>query len=239
MSFTIWTPLALSSEARDWRGAVWRMVEAQHVASTMKIVDGPDEQDLLESLLEGSKPAPAAAAELHYLLATPFRYAPASGGSRFRSTTDPGVFYAAESVRTACAELAYWRWKFLNDASDLEKLEPVAHTAFRAEVFTRVVDLRQPPFAQDLAAWEHPADYRATQQFAQVAREAGLGGIRYRSVRDPRPAWCIGLLTPSAFSSPKPRGEMQTWWVAVRRAEVVWRRAGESLRFSAIGWAGS
>ena len=35
---------------------------------------------------------------VHYLLATPFRYTPARGGSQFRELTDPGVFYGAESV---------------------------------------------------------------------------------------------------------------------------------------------
>lgn len=89
------------------------MVEAQHTASTMKIVDSRDEQDVLEE----SKPArPAAAEALDFLLATPFRYDPRRGGSRFRAATDPGVFYGAESVRTAGAKLGYWRWRFLIDA---------------------------------------------------------------------------------------------------------------------------
>src|SRR5690606_34600079 len=55
----------------------WRGVEAQHVVSTMRLVDHPDEQALLEQLLDDSKPAlPRAARGLHYLLSTPFRYAP-------------------------------------------------------------------------------------------------------------------------------------------------------------------
>lgn len=237
MSFNTWTPLAVSSEAHDWRGSVWRMVEAQHIASTMKIVDSQAEQDLLETLLEGSKPAPPATAEaLDYLLATPFRYSPLCGGSRFRSLTDPGVFYGAESVRTASAELGYWRWKFLKDAVDLEKLEPVAHTAFRADVSTLAVDLRQPPFSADAAAWLHPTDYSATQAFARVAREANLGGIVYQSVRDPHPAWCMALLTPQAFAKPKPHPTMQTWWLAVHQDQVIWRRENKSMTFSAAAW---
>ena len=237
MSFNIWTPLAVSSEARDWRGSVWRMVEAQHTASTMKIVDSQAEQDLLETLLEGSKPAqPVAAEALDYLLATPFRYGPLRGGSRFRSLTDPGVFYGAETVRTASAELGYWRWKFLKDAVDLEKLEPVAHTAFRADVSTLAVDLRQPPFSTDAAAWQHPTDYSATQAFARVAREANLGGIVYQSVRDPHPAWCMALLTPQAFAKPKPHPTMQTWWLAVHQDQVIWRRENKSMTFSAAAW---
>lgn len=237
MSFNTWTPLAVSSEAHDWRGSVWRIVEAQHIASTMKIVDSKDEQDLLETLLEGSKPAhPATAKALDYLLATPFRYDPLRGGSRFRSVIDPGVFYGAESVRTAGAELGYWRWKFLKDAIDLEKLEPVAHTAFRADVSTLIADLRKPPFSGDAEAWLHPTDYSATQAFARVAREANIGGIVYQSVRDPHPAWCMALLTPQAFSKPKPHPARQTWWLAVHQEEVIWRRDNEFMTFSVAAW---
>ena len=88
------------------------MVEAQHLASTMKLVDDATQQDVLEMLLEGSKPPlPSSASRLHYLLATPFRYHPLRSGSRFRGPTDPGVFYGGECARTTCAELGYWRWK--------------------------------------------------------------------------------------------------------------------------------
>ena len=58
-------------------------------------------------------PVPAGARTLHYLLFTPFRYPPPPGGSRFRGPNDPGVFYGADEVRTACAELGYWRWRHL------------------------------------------------------------------------------------------------------------------------------
>ncbi|MBI2277562.1 MAG: RES family NAD+ phosphorylase [Dechloromonas sp.] len=213
------------------------MVEAQHTASTMKIVDSRDEQDVLESLLEGSKPAlPKAAATLDYLLATPFRYDPRRGGSRFRAATDPGVFYGAQSVRTAGAELGYWRWKFLKDSPALERLEPVAHTAFRADVSMPAVDLRQAPFDGDTDTWTHPDDYTGTQRFARVAREAAIGGIVYRSVRDPEPAWCVALLTPTVFAKPRPRPEMQTWWLAVQADAVIWRRSSQAMTFAMTTW---
>lgn len=214
------------------------MVESQHIAATMKLVDTRDEQDLLESLLESSKPAqPDDTSGLDYLLATPFRYDPKRGGSRFRAATDPGVFYGAESVRTAGAELGYWRWRFLMDAVDLRRIEPVAHTAFRAEVATDVVDLQLPPLNVDAAVWQHPTDYGPTQQFARIAREAKLGGILYRSVRDPQPAWCLALLTPTGFVKPRPHPEQQTWYLAVSPQEVILRRDEESMRFSAEGWS--
>lgn len=232
MSCTTWTPHAVKSEARGWSASVWRMVEAQHIASTMKIVDDAAEQDVLEWLLEGSKPPqPKAVQGLDYLLATPFRYDPKRGGSRFRGETDPGVFYGAQSVRTAAAELGYWRWKFLRDAVDLHQLEPVAHSAFCVEVQTLAVDLRQPPFAKDLQVWAHPQDYEPTQRFARVAREVEVGAILYASVRDPEPGWCAAVLTPAAFVGPKPQPGMQTWWLAVQQGQVVWRRDGQSWIF--------
>jgi hypothetical protein len=210
------------------------MVESQHIAATMKLVDNRDEQDLLESLLESSKPRqPDDTADLDYLLATPFRYDPKRGGSRFRAVTDPGVFYGAESVRTAGAELGYWRWKFLKDAVELERLEPVAHTAFRAEISAPVVDLRRPPFDADVSFWQHPTDYGPTQQLARAAREADVGGILYRSVRDPQPSWCLALLTPAGFAKRKPHAETQTWYLAVSPHEVTLRRDTESMQFSA------
>ncbi|MCC5793644.1 MAG: RES family NAD+ phosphorylase [Chromatiales bacterium] len=233
MSSITWTPRAVSAEARDWSGAAWRLVEAQHIAATMKLVDTRSEQDMLEALLESAKPTgPAEAARLHYLLATPFRYPARPGGTRFRGEADAGVFYGAGSVRTAAAELGYWRWKFLRDAVNLERLHPVAHTAFRADIAIATVDLRQRPFTRDAARWQHPQDYGATQAFARIAREAGVGAIRYRSVRDPQPGWCIALLTPRGFAGNRPRGGMQTWFLAVSRQAVSWRREGEAWEFS-------
>lgn len=237
MSFTTWTPPAVSSEALAWQGRAWRIVESQHIAATMKLVDSREEQDLLESLLETSKPRqPEDTVGLDYLLATPFRYHPRRGGSRFRSTTDPGVFYGAESVRTAGAELGYWRWKFLQDAVDLERIEPVAHTAFRAEIATSLVNLQRAPFDADTTLWQHRTDYGPTQQFARVAREAGIGGILYRSVRDPQPAWCLALLTPAGFAKPKPHAERQNWYLAVSQHEITLRRESESMQFSTAEW---
>ena len=226
-----------SFNSSAWSGSVWRMVEAQHTASTMKIVDDPKEQDILEFLLETSKPVtPFNASNLDYLLATPFRYSPMRPGSRFRDITDPGVFYGAESVYVAGAELGFWRWKFLKDAVDLQSLAPVAHTAFSADVSTRIIDLRMSPYVEESYKWMHPKDYGATQALAKSARAADVGGIQYQSVRNPSPAWCFALLTPLAFAKPKPNPLTQTWWVAVHKDGVIWRRDGESILLNSESW---
>ena len=223
MSFTTWTPHAVSSEATIWQGPVWRMVESQHIAATMKLVDTLDEQNVLESLLEASKPRrQSSTAGLDYLLASPFRYYPQRSGSRFRALTDPGVFYGAHSERTAAAELGYWRWRFLNDAVDLKQLEPVAHTAFNVDIAARAIDLRQPPFDADRALWQHPTDYSATQSFARLVRETDVAAIVYQSVRDPENGSCLALLTPAGFAQPKPRSQ-QAWYLAVSQHGAIWR----------------
>src|SRR5687768_11875664 len=86
-----WTATALASEARDLAADAWRMVEAQHVTATLKLVDDAEEHEVLEALIEASKPPlPDAVRRLHYLLATPFRYPPPTHGSRFRAPGEPG-----------------------------------------------------------------------------------------------------------------------------------------------------
>src|SRR5690606_35065461 len=95
---TTWTPRALESETRRYAGELWRVVEAQHTASTMRLADSIAEQTVLESILEESNPPPArGTARLHYLLATPFRYRPPIG-SRFRAPHEAGVWYGAEEL---------------------------------------------------------------------------------------------------------------------------------------------
>jgi hypothetical protein len=220
---------------------LWRAVEAQHEAATMPLVDSLEEQLVLERLIDEQKPAvPAAARRLHYLLFTPFRYPPPPGGSRFRAGDDTGVFYGADAVRTACAELGYWRWRHLCDSPALQSMPQKPQTVFRARVATSAIDLRDRPFVRDAADWTDPARYGACQQLAKAAREADVGLIRYRSVRDPQHAGCGAVLSPDAFARPSPT-EQQTWMLSVFRERVVWQRthivSTQTFEFAAVDWA--
>lgn len=223
---TTWTPRALVSSARDYARDLWRVVEAQHTASTMRLVDSLADQLVLESLLDESKPAlPDAAGKLHYLLATPFRYRPRVG-SRFRAAFDAGVWYGAEDLRTALAEKSYWQLRFLLDSPGTPDLGPVPHTAFAASIRARAVDLTAPPLVRDRAGWTHRSDYAPTQALAAAVRDAEIACIRYESVRDPEHAACVALLAPSAFHRPSPRRQ-QTWFIAAARPRV---RCASGLR---------
>ncbi|GAA0711274.1 RES family NAD+ phosphorylase [Dokdonella soli] len=219
---TTLTPDILQKAARRIGAKPWRVVEAQHRASTMRLVDTLDEQRTLEDLIEASKPPlPVGAAHLHYLLATPFRYpAPPPSGSRFRGIGDPGVWYGAAAVHTALAEVAYWRLRFLADSPATPDLPPVPHTAFRASVGGSAIVLGDPPFTRQRHLWEDPASYEATQALARVARDAGIALIRYRSVRDPEHRACVAVLTPKAFRRTAPL-EQHAWLIKVTRARVL------------------
>jgi len=219
---------------------IWRAVEAQHRASTMVLVETLDEQYLLEQILDASKPAvPEECARLHWLLFTPFRYPPLPSGSRFRGPDEPGVFYGADEARTACAELGYWRWRFLLD-SELEGLDPLQQTLFRVGVAGRAIDLRLPPHLERRAHWTDPLDYSHCQALARKARNDGVAIIRYESVRDPQRGGCAAVLQPSAFTGNAPI-ETQPWNLTVTRERVIWRRDSAfeqgAWEFPAGGWA--
>ena len=186
MSSPTWTPAALSSEAVPLAKKCWRLVEAQHVVSTLKLVDTLDEQALLENLIEETKPQiPVECRHLHYLLATPFRYGSVyPHGSRFRRAgRTPGVYYAAETMATAVAEMAFYRLLFFAESPETPwPTDAAEYTAFAATVATgRAIDLTRPPLDRDEASWTHRTDYEACQALAERAREAGLEAIRYRS----------------------------------------------------------
>src|SRR5262245_47719716 len=149
MSSHTWTRDALSSEARPLKGTCWRLVEAQHRVSTLKIVDTLGEQALLEDLLEKTKPpVPAECQHLHYLLATPFRYgAPYPEGSRFRRAGfTPGVYYASENVETAVIEIAFHRLLFFAESPETPwPANALELSAFSVRFATgRAIDLMQP-----------------------------------------------------------------------------------------------
>lgn len=231
MSSTIWTPHAVSTNSRQKSARLWRAVEAQHKVSTRRLVDTLAEQSLLEEILEATKPAvPKEAAHLDYLLFTPFRYPPRRHGSRFRASGDPGVFYGAQARRTACAELGYWRWRFLTDSEGLATIVS-AQTLFQVSVRGRSVELDEPPFSRQSKLWLSRDDYTATQRFGELARKAGVELIFYQSVRDPEKGRCGAVLHPSAFSAKAPLLERQTWFLTVMRKSVSWQRDGESFEF--------
>ena len=218
MSSATWTPDALLSEAVPLEGTCWRLVEAQHRVSTMKLTDTLDEQAVLEAELERTKPpVPPECAGLHYLLSTPFRYGRYPGNSRFRREGfSPGVYYAAEELGTAVAETAFYRLLFFAESPGTPwPANPLEFTAFEAACSTgRCLDLMRAPFSEHSHAWKNPTDYSACLALADGARDAGVEIIRYASVRDPEGRPNLAVLTCKAFARPAPLRQT-TWRLAL------------------------
>jgi RES domain len=224
MSSPIWTRVALSSEFRSMEGLCWRIVEAQHRVSTVKLTDTLAEHDLLEQLIEQTKPTlPVDCRHLDYLLATPFRYgAIYPQGSRFRRAgrTD-GVFYAAEHPETALAELVFYRLLFFAESPGTPwPKNPAEYTAFSAQIQTaKLLDLTLPPLNADLSIWQAHTEYHGCQTFADAARSADADIIRYTSVRDPKSRTNLAILQCRAFAKATVQSQ-HTWRLHFDRSGI-------------------
>lgn len=238
----MWTRDALVSEVSSYDAIVWRVVETQYKAATMRLTDTLDEQRILEIVLEESKPAlPDDCARLDFLLATPFRYAPYPYGSRFRRADQPeGAFYGAEAIDTAIAEAAFYRLLFYVESPDAKlPANAVEHTAFYVPCrTTQHLDLTALPLNRHATVWMHPTDYAPCQDLADAARDADIDVIRYSSVRDPAHRANVAILTCRAFAAPEAQGR-QTWHLYVQRPMVrAWCESPVGqLEFAASGFA--
>jgi len=232
-----WKPAWFDRGVRVRSAALWRGVEAQHVVSTMRLADTLEEQRVLEQLLEASKPPlPPEARGRHYLVFTPFRYR-SPVPSRFRRATDPSVWYGAEELRTACGEVAYWKWRFLLDSDGLaNQALHTEHAFFQARARGRSADLTAPPWNAAARAWRHQTDYSACQELALEARERELAWVRYSSARVAGGV-SGAVLRAEALSVAEPLVQ-QTWACKTASAGVYLQRAGlaERFEFPAAEW---
>jgi len=236
MSSITWTPAEVRSSAVLYNATVWRFVESQYRLATIDLVDSLSEQALLEALLENSQPSiPDSLERFHPLLATPFRYRPSSF-SRFRSPHQPGVFYAAETCKSAAAEMAFHRWRFLSDALDLEHLEPTNFTAFSTPLEALAADLTKDPLARDSSLWTNKNDYTQTQEFAGITRQANIPAIVYGSVRDPEKGRCLAVLDPAAFVNKDPDPQWENWILTITSTRAIWVSLETSIEFATSVW---
>lgn len=242
MSSPIWTPDALRSEARPLAGLAWRLVEAQHRVSTLKLVESLPEQEALEAILEDTKPlVPEACRHLDYLLATPFRYRPYPNGSRFRRAgLTPGVWYGAERPETAVAEMVFYRFLFFAESPLTPFPDDAAElTAFSAALATPVaLDLTTGALARDRAVWMHPVAYEPCQALADAARAIDAQIVRYASVRDPRGGANLAVLSCRAFAEPSPV-ERRTWRLRIgpTGAQALCEHPRDALEFATTAFA--
>ena len=213
MSPASWNPDWVHECSAALHMPAFRMVETQYVAATMRLVDSADEQLLLEEMLEASKPPlPQQASGLHYLLAAPFRYVPQTG-SRFRAVNSPGIWYGADDAYCACAEIAYWRQRFLLDSAGLLKqMLSTEHSMYEASVQGTALDLLSQPWVLAQELWMHPSDYTETQKLATWIHESQteVTWVRYASVRASGHV-CAAVFDPRSLTMVTPDGRYEQW----------------------------
>lgn len=183
---------------------VWRGVETQYLSATRRLVDTGDEHEVLEDLIEAAKPPYREPHQVnqHYLLKTPFRYAPAVA-TRFRSADEPGIWYGSRELRGACAEIAYWRMQFILDSAGLRGRQlTTEHTFFAAHVAGLGLDLTSPPWSDVPGCWTSGQDYTQTQSLARAAKAAQIQVIQYQSVRSPDDT-NFAVFAPGALTEPE------------------------------------
>ncbi|MFA0813918.1 RES family NAD+ phosphorylase [Microbulbifer epialgicus] len=167
-------------------GRLYRIVESQEEVATRSLVDNLQKQEVLERLLEESKPKRLPGTEdLHYLLATPFRYPPLPWGSRFGGVAQSGVFYGSKTVETTLAEAAYYRLLFFNDMVQSPS-EPLTsyHSVFSAKYRVEPgIRLQARAWEADWSSISHPTDYRYCQELGDKFRQAGVYGLEAPSAR--------------------------------------------------------
>lgn len=200
---------------RPLKAGLWRIIEGQYRSSTLRIVDTFEEHDLLEAMLEASKPpVPEECQHLDYQFWSPFRYGCYPRESRFRRRgRTPGVWYGSDAPLTAMCEMIWGMLRFFraSEGTPLPR-RAIEYTAVQADIQTPfALDLTTPDWA-GAGRWTDPEDYSDCLKLADDLRAAGGEAIRYASVRAPDGAANVAVLTCRAFATPRPI-KLQTWHV--------------------------
>ena len=136
-------------------------------------------------------------------------------GSRFSDGTW-GVYYGAQTLETAVAEVTYHRAKFLEATA-----QPAIDVDLRCYVATvrvPLLDVRGVPGIHD------PDSYVASRALAKVHRRRGEPGLLYRSVRDLKHE-CVALFKPTALRVPVTQGPHVTLCWDGQRIRAWYRKS--------------
>lgn len=221
-------------EAPEIAGILWRIVESQSQVVTRDLVDSLEEQVVLEELLESSKPPrPPGTARLHYLLATPFRYPPLKWGSRFGARHESSIFYGSQTIPTALAEAAYYRflfWAGMAEPPPAGKLT-TQHDVFSARYLARPgLRLQEAPFLGQSRHLTRPDRYAATQALGSAMRKRHIPGFEFTSARAAAGGINVGLFEPGALVSRRPLS-LQRWICEVTPDQVLFSGESSLLRY--------
>ncbi len=215
MTTNLWNDCVGQNHIVELQETAWRMIEAQHILATRKLVDSANEQEILEEMIESAKPQTFGKefTGLHVLLYTPFRYPPLRYGSRFGTRTERSLWYGSLDFSTVLAEKAFYQFLFLR--ASLAQFGNVLRTftAFSVQIKTfQGVNLHQEPFTAHANVISSPTHYTTSQSLGTAMRQHKVEAFCYKSARDPGKGTNVALFAPNAFLHKKPQpGSFQTW----------------------------
>jgi hypothetical protein len=229
----IWNACKDSFSHQILSGQLVRVVESQEQIATNNLVETLDEQLLLEKMLEDNKPSHDYA-DLHYLLATPFRYPPLKYGSRFGKKSEPSLFYGSKEISTALAEAAYYRFVFwcgMETAPTSTKFI-TQHTVWSTKYHTtKGAALQKAPFNEYRAELTDPGNYQHSQAMGAQLRQSGVEAFEFNSARDSNQGLNVALFTPNALASRSPTSQKQ-WLCETNNNEVAFYSARENAIYT-------
>jgi hypothetical protein len=141
-------------------------------------------------------------------------------GSRFSNGTY-GVYYAAKTLRTARAETAFHRARFL--AATNEPPIEIDLRSYASNLDARLHDIRGYQDSAPELYDPDPAHYGAAQSFAERLRSQGSNGIVYDSVRDPE-GECVAIFRPPVLSPVRQGKHFSYTWDGRAIASIVEKR---------------
>lgn len=200
--------LRASKRKKSNKILAWRIVEDQSKSTTRKFADSTDAHELLEALIESSKPPIKYYGDehyfkkIHYLLSTPFRYPPLPWGSRFGTRFERGIFYAAKDLTTALSEKAYYKLAFLDASEGHCGGKTVPYTAFAITIEgDDFIDLTSNPFASHEKDISSKDSYQFSQPLGRKMRENDIDFFQYKSARCHQSGSNIGVFSPKVLQN--------------------------------------
>jgi len=145
-------------------------------------------------------------------------------GSRF-SDGSYGVYYAAQALDTAIAEVSHHRAVFL--ARTAEPAIDVDLRLIAANVDSDLHDLRE--LGPAGAAILDPHDYAAAQALGRRLRAAGSWGVQFPSVRHAG-GFCIGVFRPRALGKARVGAHIALHWDGRRITHWYEKRQPQALQ---------
>jgi hypothetical protein len=144
-------------------------------------------------------------------------------GSRF-SDGSWGVYYAAQDMETAVAEVSHHRAVFM--ARTQEPPVDIDLRLIVAPLEARLHDLRG--LRRSAPQLYDPADYGAGQALGRQLRDAGSWGVLYHSVRH-RGGLCAGVFRPRALKPAREAAHIALHWDGQRITHWYEKRAPHAV----------